>query len=30
MRRPAFAVMAQSVATMPQPIALRIADVFTE
>jgi hypothetical protein len=30
MRRPAFAVMAQSVAMMPQPIPLRIADVFTE
>jgi hypothetical protein len=30
MRRPAFAVMAQSIATMPQPIPLCIADVFTE
>jgi hypothetical protein len=30
MRRLALAVMAQSVATMPQPIPLRIADVFTE
>jgi hypothetical protein len=30
MRRPALAVMAQSVTTMAQPIPLRIADVFTE
>jgi hypothetical protein len=30
MRRPAFAVPTQSIAMMPQPIPLCIANIFTE